>query len=250
MRRMASETASELAPTGRLRVGVAMGPAASPGWAVADPATGEPRGVSVDLGAALAARVGVPPEVVRLASSGEVTDALVDGAIDVGFLPVDDEPKRLVAFGPDFALGTSTYLVPPGSPIGSIEEVDRPGTRVGGVEATTTIRAARRNLTRTQVTGTTGADELLRRLRAGELDAVALGRDSLRSLVPLIPGARILDGHFLATGTAIAVPRGRPAALALATTFIETAKAEGTVREAFDRAGLEGATVAPPGSRS
>jgi polar amino acid transport system substrate-binding protein len=227
-----------------------VGPAASPGWAVVDPGTGEPRGVAVDLGTALADRAGVPVELVGFSSSGEVTGALADGAIDVGFMPVDEDRKQLVAFGPNYALGTSTYLVAPGSPIASIDEVDRPGIRVGGVEATTTIRAARRSLTRTEVSGTPGADELLRRLRAGELDAVALGRDSLQSLAAMVPGARILDGHFLATGTAIAVPKGRPGALRFATAFIEAAKADGTVRSAFDRAGLEGAIVAPPGSVS
>lgn len=251
MPRMAPDAAvRELAPTGALRVGAAVGPAASPGWAVVDPGTGQPQGVVVDLGRALADRVRMPMELIRFASSGEVTDALTEGAIDVGFMPVDEARAQLVAFGPNYALGTSTYLVAPGSPISSIEEVDRPGIRVGGVEATTTIRAARRSLTQTGVTGTEGADELLQRLRAGELDAVALGRDSLRSLAALIPGARILDGHFLATGTAIAVPKGRPAALELATTFIEDAKADGTVQAAFDHAGLEGATVAPPGSIS
>ena len=155
-----------------------------------------------------------------------------------------------MAFGPNYALGTSTYLVPAGSPITSIEEVDRAGTRVGGVEATTTIRAARRSLSRAEVTGTTGADELLALLRAGELDAVALGRDSLHELAPLVPGSRILDGHFWAAGTAVAVPKGRPAALEFASGFIEDAKADGIVQAAFDRAGLTSATVAPPGSVS
>jgi polar amino acid transport system substrate-binding protein len=247
---MSDPVADELAPTGVLRVGVAVGPVASPGWAVADPETGEPRGVAVDLGLALAERAGVPARVVPLASSGEVVTALAAAEIDVGFVPVDEERKELVAFGTDFALGTSTYLVAPGSPIASLDEVDTAGTRVGGVESTTTIRAARRSLSRAEVTGTAGADELLALLRAGQVDAVALGRDSLRELASLVPGSRILDGQFLATGTAIALPKGRPAALGFASAFIEDAKADGTVRAAFDRAGLAGATVAPPGATS
>jgi polar amino acid transport system substrate-binding protein len=246
--RMSSEAAvRELAPTGTLRVGVAVGPAASPGWTIADPVTGDPSGVAVDLGRALASRIGTPLQIVRYASSGEVTEALAREAIDVAFMPVDEDRKQVVAFGPNYALGTSTYLVPDGSPITSIEEVDREGIRVGGVESTTTIRAARRSLSAAEVTGTTGADELLALLRAGEVDAVALGRDSLQQLAGLVPGSRILDGHFLSAGTAIAVPKGRPAALELASTFIENAKADGVVQAAFDRAGLTGASVAPPG---
>ena len=141
--------------------------------------------------------------------------------------------------------GTSTYLVPPRSPVSSLEEIDRVGTRVGGVEATTTIRAARRTLSKASVTGTIGAEELLALLLAGEIDAVALGRDALQEWATLVPGSRILDGHFWAAGTAIAVPRDRPAALAFASAFIEDAKADGSVRAAFDRAGLNSATVAP-----
>jgi polar amino acid transport system substrate-binding protein len=247
---MSEDAVGELAPNGTLRVGVAVGPAASPGWAVADPETGEPRGVAVDLGRGLAERARVPFEIVRFASSGEATEALAAAAIDVVFMPVDDDRRRVVAFGPDYALGTSTYLVPAGSTISTLEEVDRAGTRVGGVEATTTIRAARRTLSRATVYGTAGADELVALLRAGEVDAVALGRDSLQELAVLVPGSRILDGHFWAAGTAIAVPKGRPAALTFASTFIEDAKADGSVQAAFDRAGLTGATVAPPGSMS
>ena len=250
MPRMSKGAVHQLAPTGTLRVGVAVGPVASPGWAVANPETGEPRGVAVDLGRALAERAGVPLEIVRFASSGEVTDALAAAAVDVAFMPVDDDRKEVVAFGPNYALGTSTYLVLTGSAISSLEEVDRPGVRVGGVEATTTIRAARRSLSHATVTATTGADELVALLRVGELDAVALGRDSLQELSVLVPGSRIHDGHFWAAGPAIAVPKGRPAALAFASTFIEDAKADGSVQAAFDRAGLTGATVAPPGATS
>ncbi len=247
---MSEAAIRELAPTGTLRLGVAVGPAASPGWAVADPETGEARGVAVDLGRALAERIATPLEVISYESSGEVTEALAGHVIDVAFMPVDEDRRRVVAFGPNYALGTSTYLVVAGSPIGTIDEVDREGTRVGGVEATTTIRAARRSLSRAEVIGTSGAHELLAMLRGGDLDAVALGRDSLDQLSGQIPGSRILDGHFLAAGTAIAVPEGRVAALELASTFIEGAKADGVVQAAFDRAGLSGATVAPPGSRS
>ncbi len=243
---MSEDAARELAPTGVLRVGVAVGPAASAGWAVADPETGEPRGVAVDLGGDLARRAGVPLALTAFASSGEATEALAAGSIDVAFLPVDDERQKVVAFGPSYALGTSTYLVPADSPVSSLDEVDRVGTRVGGVEATTTIRAARRALAKASVIGTTGAEELLALLLAGEIDAVALGRDSLQEWTTLVPGSRILDGRFWSTGTAIAVPKDRPAALAFASAFIEDAKAHGTVRAAFDRSGLTSATVAPP----
>lgn len=240
----------ELAPTGTLRVGIAVGPSVSPLWTARDAKTGKPHGVTVDLGTALAQKLGVPVEMIEHSSSGEITNAVDKDTWDVGFMPVDEERKTKLAFGPNYSLGESTYLVAPGSTIRTIEEVDRPGVRVVGVENTTTIRAARRTLKQATVTGTKGADEILGLLRDGKADAVALGRDSLEDITKMVPGTRVLDGHFWAVGTAIAVARNKPAALAYVSEFIEQAKADGTVQRAFDASGLKSATVAPAGSRS
>ncbi len=240
----------ELAPSGMLRVGIGVGPAASAYWAIKDPATGKPRGVTVDLGTALAEKLGVPVELVVFASSGEVIDAADKNQWDVAFTPVDEERKKRVDFGPDYYLSTSTFLVPAGSKIQSIAEVDRAGVRVIGVENTATIRTARRVLKNTPVVGTRGAFELVDLLRDGKADAAALGRESLQGLAPQVPGSRILDGYFHAAGTAVAVPKGRPAALAYVSAFIEEAKQNGLVRRALDGMGFKDSPVAPAGSRT
>jgi polar amino acid transport system substrate-binding protein len=245
-----SEVLKELAPTGVLRVAVAVGPAASALWATRDPATGKPRGITVALGTALGEKLGVPVVLVEHKSSGEIIEAAATGAWDVGFTPVDDERKQRVDFGPNYALGESTYMVAPGSTIRSIEEVDRAGVRVVGVENTATIRTARRTLKNTQAIGTKGLDEAVAMIKSGQADAIALGRESLDSLVATIPGARVLDGYFHATGTAIAVPKNKPAALRYVTDFIEGAKADGTLRRIFDDSGMTKTRVAPPGSKS
>lgn len=240
----------ELAPTGTLRVGIAVAPSGTPMWAIKDPATGKPRGVTVDLATALAQRLGVPVEFVVHASSGEVTEALVAGKLDLGFMPVDDERKKVVDFAPNYSLGESTYMVAPGSTIKTLAEIDQPGVRVVGVENTTTIRAVRRTLKQATVTGSKGSNEIPDLVRSGQVDAVALGRDSLEDFAAEIPGARVLEEHFWAVGTAPAVQKNKPAALAYVTEWIEQAKADGSVQRAFDAAKLRAATVAPAGSRS
>jgi polar amino acid transport system substrate-binding protein len=241
---------AELAPSGTLRVGIAVGPTGSPLWATRNPATGAPQGVTVDLGNALAKKLGTAVEFVVHSSSGEITEAADKNAWDVSFMPVDEERKAHVDFGPNYALGESTFLAAPGSPIKTIAEVDRAGVRVAGVEGTTTIRAARRSLKNTSVSGTKGATEILELLKAGDVDAVALGRDSLEDFARIVKGSRVLDGHFWAVGVAVATPKNRPAALAYATQFIEEAKEDGTVARAFAAAKLKDAQVAPAGSRS
>src|SRR5499426_4074734 len=136
----ADEAIKELAPTGKLRVGVAVGPAPSALWCVRDPATGKPRGVPIELGSALAQKLGVPVELVEYAASGEIIAATNNDKWDVTFVPVDDDRKEVVDFGAPYHLLQSTYLVAPGSTIRSIEEVNRAGVRIAGVEGTATFR--------------------------------------------------------------------------------------------------------------
>ena len=79
----------------------------------------------------------------------------------------------------------------------------------------------------------------------GKGDAFALSHDSFAGLLPKLPGARVLPGHFQQTGIAVAVPKGRPAALKIASGLLEDAKKSGVVRRALDRAGVTDAEVAP-----
>jgi polar amino acid transport system substrate-binding protein len=187
----------------------------------------------------------VPLELVAYNSSSEVVEAGASGQWDVSFIPFDAERAKKVDFGPNYYLFTSTYLVPAGSPIRTIEEVDRPGIRVGGVSNTTTMRSAERSLKVARIVGAGSMEEVVGLLRNGKVDAIGFGREALEGLLPKLPGARLLDGHFHATGAAVAVPKNRPAALAYVTAFIEEAKASGVVRRALDENGING-PVAPP----
>ena len=234
----------ELAPTGTLRVGVAMAPATSVFFATGN-AAGEPRGVTVDLGRALGKKLGAPVSFFIAPNSGELTDAIARGSIDVSFMPVDEERKKRVSFGPNYVLIESTYLATAASDAKTVAEVDRPGMRVIGIANTTTIRAAARTLKNTTISPVTSVDAAVKAMQAGEVDAFALSRDSLPAYVKLVPGSRIVDGDFQKTGIAVAVPPDRPAALAYVTSFMEEAKRDGTVRRALDDAGFDDTPVAP-----
>ena len=235
----------ELAPTGKLRVGLVFAPAQSAFFVVKDP-DGQPRGVTVDLAKELAQQHRLPLEFILAPNSGLVTDGLAAGDIDVAFMPVDEERKKRVDFGPAYFIVESTYLVTAASGIRTLAEVDRPEVRVVGIANTTTIRAAARSLQNTIVVPATSVDEAVEMLRVGTADAFALSRDSLPPFLAMLPGSRILDGGFQQTGIAIAVPKRRPKALAAVTEFIEGAKASGSVRRALDRAGFKDDPVAPP----
>jgi polar amino acid transport system substrate-binding protein len=234
----------ELVPTGKLRVGVAYAPAPTPIF-VAKDAAGGVHGVPRDLGAALAKALGVPIEIVVAATTGELTDALSSSAIDIGFMPADDERRSRVDFSPPYFVIESTYLAAGSSDIRTLAEVDRPGINVVGITGSTTMRAAGRSLKSAKVVPAKSVDEAMAMMKAGTVQAFALTHDALPPLQKELPGSRILDGAFQTTGVAIAMQKNRPAALAYVTRFIESAKTDGTVRRAFDDAGLNGLPVAP-----
>jgi polar amino acid transport system substrate-binding protein len=234
----------ELASTGKLRIGVVSAPKADVFFVVKD-ADGKPRGVTVDLGDELARTLDVASEFFIAHNSGEVTDALEKELIDVAFIPVDDERRKRVEFGPAYVLFESTCLVLGSSDFRTTSDLDRPGVRVAGEANTTTIRSVARVLKLATIVAVPSVGEAIDMLRSGNVDAFALGRDALAPYQAEIPGSRILDGHFHRTGIAIAVPKNRPAALAHASAFLKEAKASGLVRRAFDKAGLQSTAVAP-----
>jgi polar amino acid transport system substrate-binding protein len=235
---------SELTPTGKLRAGVAFAPSPSPLFVVKD-ADGAPRGVTVDLARALADQLGVPLELTVAPNTGELVDSLEAGRIDVSFMPVDDERRKRIAFGPVYFEVESTYMVTQASGIKTVAEVDRPGVRVVGIANTTTIRAAGRTLKNTTVTAAQSIGEAIEMMTGGKAEAFALSRDSLPPFVAKLPGSRIVEGGFQFTGIAIAVGKGRPEALAAVTAFLDAAKESGAVQDAFARAGLAHLAVAP-----
>jgi len=244
------EIVRALAPMGKLRAGIAVGAVSSPTWSVRDPATGQPRGVTVDLATALAAQLGVPLELKPYASTGEITNAGPKGEWDVGFMPRDATREAILDFGPAFFLVESTWLVRADSGIATLADVDKPGVRPAGVTGTTTARSAARSLKNVKMVEYRTSDELIEHMRARDIDAIALGRESLVDLAnKQLPGSRVLPGYYQATGVSIVVPKGHAAALAYVSDFMEKAKANGTVRKALDKSGLPDAAVAPPMQR-
>lgn len=234
----ANESAmKELAPTGKLRVGVVFAPVMSTFFVVKDDA-GKPRGVTVDLGEALARKLNIPVEFMPYPNSGEATDAVESGAVDVSFMPVDAERKARIAFGPDYVRAESTYMVTAASGAKTVEDVDKAGMRVIGIANTTTIRAATRTLKNTTISPVTSVGDAVTALRDGKADAFALGRDSLPPYVKQVSGSRITDGQFQQIGIAISTQKDKPQALAAITEFMNAAKQDGTVREALDKGGF------------
>ena len=244
-----ADVMKELAPTGKLRVAIAVAPAPSALYAIKDDATGQYRGVTVELGSAMARKLGVPVEFVPHLASGEIQNSAASEKWDVTFVPVDEERKKFVDFGNAYHLLQSTYLVARGAKLANVDDANASGVRIGGVANTATFRAAQRTAPKATFVALPGVDAAVAAMEDGEIDCIALSRESLSGLAPKIPGSRILDGGFLNSSTAVAVPKGKPEALVFVSQFVEEAKSSGLVRRAFDAMNLQSAQVAPPGMK-
>ncbi len=240
----------QLCPTGKLRVAIAIAPAPSAQFAIKDEATGAYRGVAVILGNALANQLGVAAELIAHNGSGEVQNSAADNKWDVAFLPVDEERKKFVDFGNAYHLLQSTYLVSPNADIPTVESANAASVRIGGVANTATLRASNKTAPQAKHVSFDKAEAAVAALQSGQVDAVAFSRESLTGLQRKVPGSRILDGGFMNSTTSVAVPKGKPAALAYVSEFIEQEKASGLVRKAFDEMGLTSSVVAPAGMKS
>jgi polar amino acid transport system substrate-binding protein len=232
----------EIAPTGKLRVAIAISPAGGAFWSTKTE-TGGYAGVPVDLGKEMAAQLGVPVEYVVFQNSGQITDSVGKGNWDVTFLPKDPERETKMSFGPIYEVADATYIVKPGSPITDFKSLDQSGIKVAAVNNTTTMRGAIAHLKNAKVTGYQTYDEIFGLLKNGEVDAFALSRDQLNAMAKKLPGSHVLDETFKQTVTAVAVPLNHSQSLAFASKFMTDAISNGTLRKAYDGNGLRDTPV-------
>lgn len=238
----------DLVPTGKLRAGINY---ANTVIATKDAATGELRGVSVDLMRELARRLSVPLELVGFDFSGKLTDALNAGALDIGGIAGGAGSGRegTLDFTAGYVQVETTYLVAPGSSIRSINDVDRDGVRVGVADKSAFQPFLERTLKNAKLLTGPGNPTAFELLRAGKVEVLAGLRHQLMAVAPKLPGSRLLDGHFLVVEQTLAIPKNRKgseAGIRYLREFIEEAKASGFIARSLEKSGNANAPVSPP----
>lgn len=237
------EARQALAPTGKLRVGLQLG---SPHNVIRDAASGEMKGVGYDLGKELARRLDVPMEPVMYPSVGALLEGGKSGAWDVafvGFSPARAKEWDFTALHMQMEFG---YLVPAGSSISTMADVDRPGVRVAVQEKSQPEVFLSRILKNASMVRGPSLAGTLEMLKSGKADAIFSIKPSLFEVSNRLPGSRVLDGAAGVDPHAMVIPKGRGPGVAYAHRFIEDAKSRGLVKDAIERAGMRGAVVAPP----
>ena len=236
------EARQALAPTGKLRVGLQLG---SPHNVIRDPLSGEMKGVAFDLGNELAKRMGIPFEPILYPSVGALLDGGKSGAWDVAFVGFSPERAKewdFTALHLEIEFG---YLIPSGSSISTMADVDQPGVRVAVQEKSQPDVFLSRTLKNAVVVRASSLAGTLELLKSGGADAIFSIKPSLFEASSQLPGSRILDGRPGIDPHAMVIPKGRGPGLAYARKFVEDAKSEGLVKAAIERAGIRGAVVAP-----
>lgn len=239
-----ADAIAQLGGTGTLRAAINFG---NPILANRGPA-GEPTGVSVDLAREAARRLGLPIELVPFNSAGAVVEAVKARQVDLAFVAIDPVRAADTEYTAPYVIIEGAYLVRNGSPLQRNEDVDRPGTRVvvgrgsaydlfltREIKAATLVRAP---------TSPAVTDMLL----AQNLDVAAGVRQQLEADARRVGGVRMLPGRFMVIEQAMGVPKGRTAAQAWLSRYIEEMKATGFVAQSLQRHAIEGAAVAPPRS--
>jgi polar amino acid transport system substrate-binding protein len=233
---------NDLAPTGKLRVGINYG---NPVLATRDAATGELRGLAVDLARELGRRVDLPVELVGFDAAGKMFDALKASAWDAAFLAIDPGRADDVDFTAAYIEIEGTYLVPPGSPFHAIEDIDREGVRVGISAKSAYDLFLSRTMRYATLVRAPGPDAAFELLMTGQVNVLAGVKQHLVAGALKLPGSRVLPGRFMAIEQALAIVKGRDAGARYLREFIEDVKASGFVARALRKAGVSGVSVAP-----
>jgi polar amino acid transport system substrate-binding protein len=240
----AAAPADDRVPSGTLRVTYI---ATNPVQAFVDPKTGEVRGPGADMARLIAKRLGVPAKITGVAGPAGVLDSLKKGEADMGLLAFDPERAKEVDFSPPYELAQNTYLVPEGSPLHSVADVDKPGIRVGVTERdagdlylTRVLKAAELNR------NTTGDLAVVTKWLADHtVDAYGTNRQRLTEIAAHNPGYRLLPDNFYGVEQSVIVPKGHKALLEEVNAALADARNNGLVAEAIARSGLIGLDVAP-----
>jgi polar amino acid transport system substrate-binding protein len=230
--------ASDLAPGGVLRAAINLGnPVLAQGTAA------EPRGVTIDIGREIAARLGVGVEFVCFDTARDSFGALMTGEADICFLGIEPARADEVAFTAPYVLIEGVYAVPEGSPLATVADVDSPGVRIGVKQGSAYDLFLTRTLRHAAVVRGAEGTEVF---RAGNLEAAAGIREPVTEFVRTHPGTRLVDGRFMEIRQAVGTTKAkRPEATQFLRGLVEELKASGFIADSLRRSG-QTASVAPP----
>jgi polar amino acid transport system substrate-binding protein len=234
---MTKHVLAELTDPTTLRVGINLG---NPLLVTGTSRTGDPEGVAPDMAAAIAQRLGVAVSYVTFATPGEVADASERDDWDIGLIAVEPARAEKIAFSNAYVEIEATYLVSANSPFQSIEDVDRPGTRIAVADRAAYDLYLSRTLKHAELCRAKGIAGSFDLFVAEKLDALAGLVPALKDSAGTLPGSRVLDGPFTSVLQAIGTKPQNTGLRAIVEQFVQEAQETGLVAQLIKKHGVEG----------
>ncbi len=242
---MSNDVVAELAPNGTMRAGINM---SNPLLVTGRTSDGDPVGVSPDMAAAIADRLGVQVKLVQFPSPGVLADAMAEDAYDIGLIAAEPARAETIAFTDAYVEIEATYLVPPGSHLNVIADVDKPGIRVAVSARSAYDLYLTRTLEHAELVRAQGLGGALALLTDEKLDVLAGLRPALNEDVKSLPGARIMEGRYTTVQQAIGTNPKNASAAAFLRDFVAEAKQSGLVASLIEKHGVEGRLLVASGT--
>lgn len=233
---MAASIDTDLSRPGVLRAGINLGNIL---LVTGQAANGDPEGVAPSLAGLIADHLGLKVELVPFASPGEVADALADDAWDIALIAEEPERAKTIAFVDAYVEIEATYMVPEGSPLTNIAEVDAPGVRIAVSDRSAYDLYLSRTLKHAELVRAKGLQGALDLYVDGKLDTLAGLRPALKENAADLGGQRILDGRYTAVRQAVGTKPKNQALQAAVRAFLATAKADGTIAGLLQTFGVQ-----------
>lgn len=240
---MSDKVRNELAPTGVLRAGINLSNFL---LVTGRSDIGDPVGVAPDMAQAIADRLGVPAQLIPFKSPGELADQAGKDIWDIGLIGAEPQRAEKISFTAAYVEIEATYMVPAGSPIASIADVDRKGVRIAVSARSAYDLWLENNIRNATLVRVSGLDAAFQTFLADKLDVLAGLRPGLLKDVEKAPGLKILEGKFTAVQQAVGTARPNSAGAAFLADFVEEAKKSGLVARLIERHKVKGLSVAPP----
>jgi polar amino acid transport system substrate-binding protein len=227
--------ASEIAPGGKLRVGM-----------IAITVLG---GVAEPVARFIGQKLGVPVEPVMYPTPGAYQQSFGRGEWDIAIGPRPLVPAEKADSTTDLWVISLVYVAAPGKEFPDVASVDRAGVKIGAIRGapsdivlTREIKAA--EIVRIPLSPTIAADAA-DLLRSGKIDVFGADSGVCYPAADALPGAKIVPGAFAMVRVTASLPKGRSAAAQAAlATLIDEAKQTGVVQKAIEAKGLRGVNVA------
>jgi polar amino acid transport system substrate-binding protein len=232
-----TQAVKELAPTGKLRVGINFG-----NMVLAQGTAASPRGITPDLARELGKRLGAPVEFIAFDAAGKTFEAMKAGTLDIVFLAIEPVRAAEIEFTAPYVLIEGVYLVPKDSPLKKTADVDREGVRIGVNKDSAYDLFLTRTLKHAKILrAESGVDLFVK----NKLEAAAGVKQPLAVYAKTNPNVRVMDGRFMEIRQAMGSPKGRIAGARYLRAFVEEMKASGFVADALKRSNQPDAAVAP-----